>query len=397
MQKELIPINPAMLVWARETAGLSLRDAVMRAKITPSRSGKEVDYATPEHRLAEWEGGQETPTFSQLNALAKAYRRPLVTFFLAEPPTQFAPLTDYRNVPNHQDESPEFAALKRRIFQLERELHAIAKDEEAESLTFVGSCSIKDGLYAVVDAIRQTLGVEPVAEHSRSADDIFRILREKAEMAGVYVVLMGGLGSYHSKVDPDEFRGIAIADQFAPLIVINSNDTKVAMPFTLAHELAHIFLGSSNVSNQNAFELRYLHKSIEQFCNSVAAELLVPERLLRQAWDGQSSDLVGSVKRLARIFCVSNEDIASRLSDLGFISEDDYEQLFVLYRNEWKRCKKKNKESAVGPNPNTLPRYNLGMKTLGTLRRAVDDGLITLQDAAYAINMSVARFEKVVG
>ena len=155
--------------------------------------------------------------------------------------------------------------------------------------------------------------------HTHIADDAFHDLREKAQNAGVYVVLMGDLGNYHSRVEPDEFRGIAIAEQFAPRIVINSYDTKVARPFTLAHELAHIFLGFSGVSNQNAFELQRLHKSIEQFCNSVAAELLVPERSIRQAWNGQDGDLEQFIRRMARNLHVSEEVIARRLYDLGLI------------------------------------------------------------------------------
>lgn len=394
--KQQVPINPALLRWARCAAGLSLKDAAARAKITALCRPKNQTSVTPEDRLASWEDGRTSPSISQLKALANAYRRPFVTFFLAEPPTEVAPLADYRTIPNTPVESPEFAALKRRIFQLHRELCAIAKEEQTEALPFVNSCNMEDGVPAVVDAIRRTLGIEPVEAHTHIADDAFHDLREKAQNAGVYVVLMGDLGNYHSRVEPDEFRGIAIAEQFAPLIVINSYDTKVARPFTLAHELAHIFLGFSGVSNQNAFELQRLHKSIEQFCNSVAAELLVPERSIRQAWNGQDGDLEQFIRRMARNLHVSEEVIARRLYDLGLIYEDDYRELVAFYRVRWEHNKKKIKDSGGGPNPNGLASYNLGKKTLETLLRAADNGSITLQDAARTVNMSVSRFEKVV-
>lgn len=305
-----IPVNPALLRWARCTAGLSLTDAVVRAKIT--RLCKDKEPVTAEDRLAFWEEGRTSPSLPQLKALAKVYCRPLVTFFLPEPPVQAI------STPNA---SPEFAALKRRILQLHRVLCAIAKDELADALPFVNSCSMEDDVSTVVDAIRRTLHIEPVAEY---CDDAFCSLRDKAQVAGVYVVLMGD-----SQVEPDKFRGIAIADRFAPLIVINKYDT--TMLFTLAHELAHIFLGSGGISN--AFGP---HKSIEQFCNAVAAELLVPEQFLRQ--------------RPIQSFCDET-------------------------------CE---------------ARFHLGRKTLETLRRAVDNGLITLQDAARTINMPVSRFEKIV-
>lgn len=164
--KQQVPINPALLRWARCAAGLSLKDAAARAKITALRRPKNQTSVTPEDRLASWEDGRTSPSISQLKALANAYRRPFVTFFLAEPPTEVAPLADYRTIPNTPVESPEFAALKRRIFQLHRELCAIAKEEQTEALPFVNSCNMEDGVPAVVDAIRRTLGIEPVEAHT---------------------------------------------------------------------------------------------------------------------------------------------------------------------------------------------------------------------------------------
>ena len=164
--KQQVPINPALLRWARCAAGLSLKDAAARAKITALRRPKNQTSVTPEDRLASWEDGRTSPSISQLKALVNAYRRPFVTFFLAEPPTEVAPLADYRTIPNTPVESPEFAALKRRIFQLHRELCAIAKEEQTEALPFVNSCNMEDGVPAVVDAIRRTLGIEPVEAHT---------------------------------------------------------------------------------------------------------------------------------------------------------------------------------------------------------------------------------------
>lgn len=394
-QAQIIPVNPALLTWARNTAGLSLRDAARRAKITPPRRRKNEEPATPVDRLASWEKGQTTPTLPQLKALAKAYHRPLVTFFLAAPPAQTNPLTDYRTLPAASCESPEFGALKRRIFRLHRTLRAIAEDELTAALPFVGSCAMEDGIPAVIDVIRKTLAFDPTTRR-RPHESVFAGLREKAQAAGLYVLLMGNLGSHHSNVGPEEFRGIALADPYAPLVVINSNDAKSAMPFTLAHELAHVFLGAGGISNQNAFEPRRPHKSVEQFCNAVAAELLAPENLVRPAWNERSGEPMDAVRRLAQNFGVSEEVIARRLSDLGLLDKDDYGRLIALYRAR-QHDKVKNDESGGGPDANVLARYNLGAKTVETLVRATDSGLITLRDAARALNISVDRFEKIAG
>ena len=394
MQQQVISANPALLRWARRTAGLSVQDAVLRAKIGKQRQRKNEESTTAEEQLISWEEGRAAPSLTQLKALANVYRRPLVTFFLPKPPTEVAQLMDYRTVPNTPQESTEFAALKRRIYQLHRELNAIAKEEEREPLSFVGSCTMRDGVFSTVDTIRSVLTFCADEIHNSSCDT-FCILRDKIQRAGVYIILMGDLGNYKSKVTPDEFRGIAIADTFAPLIVINRYDTPASMLFTLVHELAHIFLGSSGVSNQNVFESKTLHKSLEQFCNAVAAEFLVPEVQLRSSWNEPCVDLEKAVEQLVRFFHVSSEVILRRLSDLGYINEEEYSRLISLYRARWKRIKEKNRTSAGGQSANILARYNIGTKILSTLLRAVDGGLITLLDAARVLNMSVSRFEKV--
>lgn len=396
-QAQHIPVNPALLRWARDTAGLSLPEAARRAKIEPLKGRKDKPARTPEERLAAWEAGEVPPTLGQLEALAKVYYRPLVTFFLSTPPERVAPLADFRTVQHPSVETPEFAALKRRVFQLHRTLRAIAEDEQAEALPYVGSCTMQGGVPATVEAIRRTLGIEPVAEGSRSPDDAFRSLRDKAQTAGVYVVLMGDLGNYRSKVEPEEFRGIALADPLAPLVVINNYDVEVARPFTLAHEVAHIFLGSTGVSNQHLLAAQGAHARVEQFCNAVAAELLVPERLLRPAWSKQRGEPKDNVKRLVRQFGVSEEVIARRLRDIGLLDANDYTQLVALYRARWQQNKERKNQSQGGPDANQLVRSRLGSKTLGTLLRAADSGLITLQDAARTLNMSVSRLERVVG
>ena len=381
--------NPSLLRWARSTAGLSVQEVVRKANI----SG--LSQITAEERLLSLEDGSATPTLSQLKGLAKVYRRPLVTFFLAEPPVQMEPLMDYRTATKVSHESVEFSALKRRILQLHRELSAIANDEQTVPLSFVGSCKFQDGALTTVDAIRRILSISPADLLNKSSDDTFRILRDKAQEAGVYILLMSDLGNYKSQINPDEFRGIAIADKLVPLIVVNKNDTDSAMLFTLVHELAHIFLGSSGVSNLDVFESRPSHKAVEQFCNAVAAELLVPEEMLRSSWDDKCEELESCVAQLAHNFGVSKEVISRRLYDLGVIEESEYRRIIGLYKARWEHHKLRNSTTKGGPNSNTLLRYNLGKNTLSTLSRAVDDGLISILDAARALDMTVSRFEKV--
>ncbi|RMN74615.1 hypothetical protein ALQ55_200010 [Pseudomonas savastanoi pv. savastanoi] len=133
----------------------------------------------------------------------------------------------------------------------------------------------------VVSDIRQTLGVDP--EKSRlDYDKYSRALIDAAEVAGVLVMRSGiALGNTHRKLEVSEFRGFAISNSLAPVVFINSSDAPTARLFTLMHELAHLWIGSSGVSDAGTANGR----EEERFCNAVAGEFLVPEELFRAVWN----------------------------------------------------------------------------------------------------------------
>jgi len=119
--------------------------------------------------------------------------------------------------------------------------------------------------------------------------------------------------------------------------------------------------------------------------------------VLRNVWNNQHGELVDFIKRLTRNFNVSEEVIARRLYDINLIDITEYRELIAIYQARWMRLKKKNKDVNSGPDANALARHNIGEKTLGALLRATDNGVITIQDAARALNISVGRFERIVG
>lgn len=399
MQQQAIPINPALLQWARLEAGLSLHEAAERARVTSPRQKKGKDRLSPEERLASWEQGLDTPSLNQLENIANAYRRPLLTFFLPEPPRQAKALVDFRTI--HASsiiiDTPEFAALKRRILLLHRELKALAEDEGTMPLSFVGSFKVSSGIDALIKAMREELAVSfDEQRQQRRENDLLGYLRELAHNIGIYVVLMGDVGSHHSQVAPEEFRGIALADPVVPLIVINKYDAKPAMLFTLIHELAHIWLGASGISNLNGLATSGSSNDIEKFCNAVAAEFLVPAAQIRAAWQEPEASLQQTVEMLAKEFKVSGAVIGRRLLDAGFISSEEYGALLNLYQKRWKNVKEKARQSRSGPDLNVLEGYYWGQKTLNVFIQAANSGRITLQDAARVLNIPVSRFDKVV-
>src|SRR3546814_18835021 len=125
----------------------------------------------------------------------------------------------------------------------------LGDEDEATPLPCIGSMSRENGVGPVVASMRQVLNLDLDEFRAQgSAEAVFALLRSRAEAAGIYVLLIGNLGSHHSAIDIDAFRGFALADPIAPFVVINDRDAKTAWSFTLLHEVAHLWIGATGVS-----------------------------------------------------------------------------------------------------------------------------------------------------
>lgn len=398
MQQQSIPINPTLLQWARMEAGLSLHEAAMRAKVTAPRKRKDEPELTPEDRLAAWEQGTDTPSLNQLENIASAYRRPLLTFFLPGPPKKIEAFADFRTVASHLSaaDSPEFAALKRKLTLFHQTLRGLAEEEGGKKLSFIASLSADTPVQQFVENIRATLGVHFADQRRiRDEDAMLGYLRSSAQKAGIFVVFEGNMGSHHSNIPPEVFRGIALADELVPLIVVNPNDAKAAMVFTLIHELAHLWLGASGISNFSAWGNHGGHGNHEQLCNHVAAEFLVPQIELRAMWKTPEGSLSQAVDSIAKFFKVSGAVVSRRLLDIDMIDSQEYGSLLAFYNARWAKRKEAQALKDGAPGPKQKAQYRLGEKTIHTFISAAREGRIGLQDAARSMNIPVSLFGQV--
>lgn len=315
-----IPINPNLLVWARERAGM---DSVGLAGRFP--------------RLQDWESGAVQPTLRQLEELARALHVPIGYLFLPAPPQEALPIPDLRTMADRPVARPSPNLLDTLYLCQQRQdwfrdyarVHALAR------LDFVGSAGLNQGAIDVAESMRRTLGLSIVERADMPTwTDALRQLITKAEDAGVLVMASSIVGSNsHRKLDIEEFRGFALADDLAPLVFINAADSKAAQMFTIAHELAHVWLRESGVSDVEAG--RVPPRGVERWCNTVAAELLVPLEALRAEYRPNAS-VADEVQRLARRFKVSSLVALRRLFDAGYISQAT---LWGTYREELARLR----------------------------------------------------------
>jgi Zn-dependent peptidase ImmA (M78 family) len=181
--------------------------------------------------------------------------------------------------------------------------------------------------------MRQTLGFDLDArQRSRTWTDALRDFITQADALGVLVMCSGVvLNNNRRKLDPREFRGFALSDELAPLVFVNGADTKAAQMFTLAHELAHIWIGQTALSDAGALEVP--DQETERWCNQVAAEFLVPLEVIRNEFD-RAEVLDQEVNRLARRFKVSTLVILRRAYDAGGLNREEY---FEAYDAELER------------------------------------------------------------
>lgn len=313
-----VPVKPDLLRWAC------------------LRNGNEPDvYFEKFAKLDAWIRGESEPTLKQLESFAKATRTPVGFFFLPAPPEERVPIPDFRVGTGQPSLRPSPDLLDTvYLCQQRQEWYAEhARITGQAPLAFVGSAHIADDVVKTASRIREALGFTLEARRRSSTwTDALRQFIELADSAGVLVMCSGVVGSNNSrKLDPAEFRGFAIADELAPVIFINGADTKAAQMFTLAHELAHIWIRQSGVSNPEV--VRSSTNAVERWCNEVAAELLVPLAELKSVMDYQA-DVHPEMQRLARVFKVSTLVVLRRLHDAGRLSADE---MWELYRDELKR------------------------------------------------------------
>ena len=302
-----VPVQPKLLLWARERAGYSA-DALTRRF----------------PKLDEWERGEVQPTLKQLEAFAKATHAPVGFFFLAEPPVEQVPIPDFRTVANIHIDHPSPNLLDTVYLCQQRQdwYRDFARSMHEPALDFVGSASLEDDVVDTATIMRHRLGLD-LEERRQLATwtDALRRFIEQADALGVLVMVSGVVGSNNRRgLDPQEFRGFALADPLAPLVFVNGTDTKAAQMFTLAHELAHLWLGESGISDSEARTTP--DQRVERWCNRVAAELLVPLVELRGEFDNYP-DLQNELQRLARRFKVSTLVVLRRIYDAGLLTRDE--------------------------------------------------------------------------
>lgn len=354
-----VDVSPEILQWAVD------------------RSGKIDTVNNKFPNWSRWLEGEIQPTLKQLESLAKITYTPLGYFFLNNPPVERLPIPHFRTVNGNIQSSAPSPELIETVQMMERRqewMHEYLVNQRYDYLQFVGSKSINDNPNQIAKEIKDTLGLKNGwAANCKTWQEALRMLFQKVDEARILLVVNGIVGNNtHRKLNVSEFRGFVLVDEYAPLIFINGADGKAAQMFTLAHELAHIWYGSSAAFDLH--ELQPAHNETEIACNRVAAEFLVPEAELSKIWLRLNNE-TDKFQQLARQFKVSEIVAARRALDLSLIT---LEQFFEFYNS---RITFESGNSSSGGNFYATQTFRIGRRFAETIIIAAKEGKILYNDA----------------
>ncbi len=372
-------INPSILNWARERSQLSLTALANKLKIT-------------EDKLEAWESGDTPPTFKQAQSFAAKTHIPFGYLFLQTAPREELPLPDLRTIAGEQPHRPsaELIDIIQIIVQRQQWYLEYLNDQDDSENRLIEVFNIQTPTNTVVESMRQILGVTAHPERG-TWEEYFRTLIRKIEEYGILVMRQGNLGHHTRPLSVAEFRGFAIYDPVAPVIFINQADAPSARLFTLIHELAHIWLGQSGISDAKPTTQR----QEEIKCNAIAAEFLVPENEFELNWQ-ELDNWVENIATLESHFHVSKWVIARRAQSLNKITLQQYQQ----YIDDLKEQHRRRVRTTAGPTYYTTKKSQLSERFSQALVSETLSGRVLFKEAGQLLDIkphNITKYAKELG
>lgn len=378
-------ITSEILKWARESARISVEDAAKKVSVSVER------YLT-------WEDGNDFPTIRQAKILAKSYRRPFSLFFLPEIPKDFQPLQDYRRDDSKKLDTASLFII-RDVQEKQNWISELFEEIGEDKLSFVGKFEITDNPEVVAKDILNTLKINPTNYQKTPIIEWI----EKAEAAGIFISRTSYL---HSRLvlDRDLIQGFAIADKFAPFVFVNSKNWSAPQLFTLVHELAHIWIAKSGISNEIDIDFSDKPKSkfhpVELFCNQVAANALMPTEIITQL-GSETFNSNNKIFTQAKELGISSFALLVRALNLNLISQSKYNALkedaqdeFENFLEREKLKKEKQRVRKGGPDPYLLRLNKNGRLFTRIVMDSFNNGSLSPSIASNLLNTQINKFPK---
>lgn len=379
-------VTAKVLKWARESARINEELAASKVSVSVEK-------------LKEWENGTSFPTIRQAQLLAKVYRRPFAIFFLPKIPNDFQLLQDFRKSGSKVLSTASLFII-REIQQKQSWIREMKIENNEGAIPFVGRFSSNEKPAIVARDILKTLEINPL--NYKTYNPILEWI-DKAESKGIFISRTSYIHS-RLKLDTGEIQGFAIADKYAPFVFVNTNDWNASQLFTLVHELAHIWIAKTGISNEIELSLKEnkVYHPIETFCNEVAANALIPEDYIKNI-DPKVFSNRNEVFKRARTIGVSSFAFLVRALNLNIISfrtyrklkkDADFEFREFVKREDERKAKQKLKENASGPSYYQLQLNRNGRLFTQIVLDAFRGGYLEPTQASSLLNVKINSFPK---
>lgn len=389
-KKPKVPQNSALI------SGNVIEWARKRLARTHAQIAEEIGGSVRAKDISGWENGQNLPNFRKAQKLAAALHIPFGYLFLSAPPTNEIRVPDLRTVGSKPiaEFSPNLLDQLRNLLLKQEWYRDYATEEGRKPLAFVGRFNVNSSYEKVAADVANELGIN--AEFRATASNWEQFLTNfmaSAETAGILVIRSGVVASSSRRtLNVNEFRGFVLSDPVAPLVFINGADSTSAQTFTLAHELAHLWIGKSGISNPDPkTRSSDENNTIERFCNQVAAELLVPHTEFLRRW--KANDTVeNNVRALVHYFRVSRHVILRQAFEQDKISRQEYEERIQA---EEERFRLQQEEREGGGNFYRTMRVRNSRILVSSVLEAIQTSKIGLRDAATLLGCKVPTLKNV--
>lgn len=353
-------------------------------------------------QVEEWKKGDVIPTINQIEQFSKITHIPFGYFFLSEPPKEDIELLEFRTV-----ESKMLSHPSRDLIDTINDLENIQdwmseyiKNSGGGKVEYVGSISKNLSISEAADIIRKDLGIQHNwFEKVGNVKESFKLIRTSLEKCGILVMLNGIVGqNTHRKLNIEEFRALAILNEYAPVIFINSNDSENAKLFSLIHEATHIWYGENDFYNDRKGTENHVSNT-ESICNAVSAEIIAPQELFDEVWKkwslGTDDDATfDKLYKISRYFKCGVIVIARKALDRNYIDNKLYSEIVndtIRAYNEYQ-----NRKKSDGGNYYATVANRYDNRFLRTLSLSVMEGK-TLHNEAYRLTKTSRKtFETLI-
>lgn len=349
--------------------------------------------------LSQWRSGTKKPTFRKIEEISRKTHIPFGYFFLNSPPQEDISLIDFRTIDSENLQNPSRNLIDT-INTMQRAQDWMAdyyEENGYDPSPYVGCCHIEDNHETIADNIRSTLGLKiDWFKRFQDSADSFRFLRNIISSLGILVMRSGIVGNNTTrKLNLNEFRAFTLINVYAPLIFINSNDTDNGRLFSLLHELTHVWLGKNSLYNE-PYASQENVSTLEQKCNAVAAEILVPDKLFVESWREYRRYDLTTLRELSKYFRCSRFVIIRKALENGFVSKNIFVDTVMLLKQEYQQWRNERRTKKGGGDfyKNLLAKWD--SRFLQALNETTKNGSTQYTEAYRLTGTQSSTFSKLI-